>query len=167
MKKIIIIGCPGSGKSTFARKIREITGMPLHHLDMIYHKPDRTTISKEEFDIKLQEILAGDEWIIDGNYQRTLRQRLKICDTVFWLDYPTDVCLDGIESRIGIAREDMPWVETEHDDEFIDFIRGFKEYQSPKIKALLSECKHKEIYVFKSRTEANNYIRDMVREIFM
>ena len=48
-KKVIIIGSPGSGKSTFARKLRDITGLPLHYLDMIWHRPDKTTVSKEEF----------------------------------------------------------------------------------------------------------------------
>ena len=53
MKKIIIIGCPGSGKSTFARKLSDITNIPLYHLDMIWHKPDKTTLTKEEFDEQL------------------------------------------------------------------------------------------------------------------
>ena len=48
--KIMIIGSPGSGKSTFARKLRDKTGLPLFYLDMIKHKPDRTTISSEEFE---------------------------------------------------------------------------------------------------------------------
>ena len=77
--KIMIIGSPGSGKSTFARKIRDKTGLPLFYLDMIKHKPDRTTISSEEFDKKLKEILVKSQWIIDGNYQRTLEVRMKEC----------------------------------------------------------------------------------------
>ena len=70
--KIMIIGSPGSGKSTFARKLRDKTGLPLFYLDMIKHKLDRTTISSEEFDKKLKEILVKSQWIIDGNYKRTL-----------------------------------------------------------------------------------------------
>lgn len=60
MKKIIIIGCPGSGKSTFGRKLSEVTKIPLYHLDMIWHKPDKTTISREEFNEKIQEIFNTD-----------------------------------------------------------------------------------------------------------
>ena len=77
--KIMIIGSTGSGKSTFARKLRDKTGLPLFYLDMIKHKPDRTTISSEEFDKKLKEILVKSQWIIDGNYQRTLEVRMKEC----------------------------------------------------------------------------------------
>ena len=71
MKRAIVIGCPGAGKSTFARKLKDKTGLPLYYLDRIFHKPDRTTVPREEFDQKLQTILQTDRWIIDGNYQRT------------------------------------------------------------------------------------------------
>ena len=64
MKKVLILGCPGAGKSTFARKLRDKTGLPLYYLDMIWHKPDRTTITKQEFDAKLSEIIKQEEWIM-------------------------------------------------------------------------------------------------------
>lgn len=112
MRKVIIIGCPGSGKSTFARKLRDKTNLPLYYLDMIWHKPDKTNVTKEEFDRQLEEILTKEQWIIDGNYQRTLEVRLQQCDTVFLLDFPLEICLAGVKSRIGHRREDMPWVES-------------------------------------------------------
>ena len=101
MLKIMIIGSPGAGKSTFSRKLRDITGLPLYYLDTLWHKPDQTNISKEEFDARLNEIIKKDKWIIDGNYQRTLEMRLRECDTVFLLDYPLEVCLAGAEARVG------------------------------------------------------------------
>ena len=63
MLKIIIIGSPGAGKSTFARKLRDTTGIPLYYLDMLWHKPDQTTISREEFDAKLNKILKQNNKI--------------------------------------------------------------------------------------------------------
>ena len=83
MKRVIVIGCPGAGKSTFARKLAEKTGLPLHYLDMIWHRPDRTVIGREEFDRQLDKLVKEDEWIIDGNYARTLPVRLAHCDMVF------------------------------------------------------------------------------------
>ena len=74
MKRIIVIGSPGSGKSTFSRKLNILTNIPLYHLDLIWHKPDKTNVTKEVFDKDLFEILKQDSWIIDGNYQRTLIQ---------------------------------------------------------------------------------------------
>ncbi|MBS5130771.1 MAG: adenylate kinase [Lachnospiraceae bacterium] len=158
MKKIVVIGCPGAGKSTFARRLKEMTGLPLYYLDQIWHKADRTTVSKEEFDAKLREIIQQDSWIIDGNYLRTMECRLDACDTVFFLDYPLEICLEGAKARIGTVREDMPWVETEFDEEFRQWILDFPKDQIPVIYELLKKYEtEKEIIVFKSRDEAEKF----------
>lgn len=162
MKKVIVIGCPGSGKSTFSRKLSKITGIPLFYLDMIFHKPDKTIYSEEEFDEKLNRIMANDEWILDGNYARTLSLRLSKCDTVFWLDYPLDVCLSGIEARRGQPREDMPWSENEPDEEFIEFVRNFNTNNNPMIRKLLAEAQGKEIHIFSSREMADDYLQKII-----
>lgn len=167
MRKVMVIGCPGSGKSTFSRKLQKITGLPLFYLDMIYHRADRTIVSKEEFDEKLDKILKQERWIIDGNYIRTLSVRLAQCDTVFWLDYPLEVCLQGIEERFGKLRADMPWVEVEKDEEFMEYIRTFNQVVRPEIKALLSENAGKEIVVFQSREMSEEFleISSLVKKI--
>ena len=105
MKKVIVIGCPGSGKSTFSIALHNKTGLPLYHLDMINWNPDKTTVPKEVFLERLTSILQKDEWIIDGNYGSTMEMRLKECDTVFFLDYPVEVCLEGLASRKGKTRQ--------------------------------------------------------------
>lgn len=164
MLKAIVIGSPGAGKSTFARKLRDATNLPLYYLDMLWHKPDQTNISTEEFEIRLAEILKRDKWIIDGNYQRTLETRLRACDTVFFLDFPLDVCLIGAESRIGKIREDMPWIEYEFDEEFRQWIIDFPEKQLPQIYGLIEKYQRdKEIIVFTSREEADAYL-EMITE---
>ncbi len=158
MKKVIIIGCPGAGKSTFARKLHKAMGLPLYYLDMLWHKPDKTNYTREEFDRSLAKIMEQDEWIIDGNYIRTLEMRLKTCDTVFLLDFPTEMCLKSVENRIGAKREDMPWAETEIDEEFRQWILDFPKDQLPKIYNLLDKYKESvQIVVFKTREEAENY----------
>lgn len=159
MQKIIVIGCPGSGKSTFSRRLSDKLGLPLFHLDMIYHKPDKTTVTREEFDGRLAEILAQSLWIIDGNYNRTLEPRMKACDAVFLFDLPTEVCIEGALARIGTRRDDLPWVETEPDNEFLAAIRSFREDKLPRIYALLEEyCRGKEVVIFNSHQSADNYI---------
>lgn len=99
MKKIIVIGCMGSGKSTFAEKLHRKTKIPLFHLDNIWWKADRTHISREEFDSELNRIMQGDSWIIDGDYNRTYAVRFEKCDTVIFLDYSEKQCMEGIRSR--------------------------------------------------------------------
>ena len=157
--KAIVIGCPGSGKTTFAERLKEKTGLPLFYLDAIWHKPGRTHISREEFDARLAEILVGDAWIIDGNYSRTVEVRLRACDTVFLFDLPTQVCIQGAMARLGKVRPDMPWVETELDPDFKRAIEEFSETYLPEIYALLERYGgDKQITVFKTRAQADEYL---------
>ena len=162
MRKVIVIGCPGGGKSTFARKLHEKCGLPLYYLDMIWWRDDKSTISQIEFDAKIGEIMAQDSWIIDGNYNRTLEMRVKECDTVFFLDLPTEVCVEGITARVGTEREDMPWVEKTVDDEFLQFVLDFEKDSKPHILQTLENYPHKNVVVFRSRKEMDVYL-DNVR----
>ena len=160
MKKAIVIGCPGSGKTTFAEKLRDKTGLPLFYLDAIWHKPDRTHIPRDEYDLRLSHILALESWIIDGNYSRTLESRILACDTVFLFDLPAEVCLEGAISRLGKERYDMPWIDTELDPMLEKEIMEFGRENLPRIYSLLD--KHgqgKTIVIFNSRDEADGFIR--------
>ena len=155
MKKIIVIGCPGSGKSTVSRTLHNKTGIQLYHLDMMYWNADKTTVEKSVFLERLSAVLEKNEWIIDGNYSSTMELRMAACDTVIFLDYPLDVCLDGIRERRGKPRSDMPWIETEEDAEFIEFIKSYNEQQKPKVLELLKKYGDKNIVICKSREQAD------------
>lgn len=159
MKKVLVIGCPGAGKSTFSRKLSAKTHLPLYYLDMIWHRPDKTTIGRKEFALELARIMQDDEWIIDGTYLRTLSMRLECCDTVILFDIPVNICLEGALKRTGKPREDMPWMQSEIDSDFSKIILDFPKIQMPVIKELLSSCEQKlNIIRFKSRAEADNFI---------
>lgn len=167
MKKIIVIGCPGSGKSTFSRALHSITGIPLYHLDMMYWNEDKTTVEKAVFRQRLFDVIQKDAWILDGNYGSTLEPRFEACDTVFFLDYPLEVCLEGIEVRKGKPRPDMPWAddENETDPEFLEFIKNFNTASKPKIMALLKKHQQKQIFVFNSRSEADEFLQKLHNEV--
>lgn len=131
--------------------------MPLHYLDMIWHRADRTVVSREEFDLRLEEIMESDRWIIDGNYLRTLPLRLQVADTVFFFDLPVEVCLAGAIDRLGKERIDMPWTDSELDEEFRQWILDFPETQVPVIYFLLSNFKGTTV-IFHTREEADMFI---------
>jgi hypothetical protein len=119
-------------------------------------------ITREEFDARLLEIVQKDCWIIDGNYLRTMELRLHACDTEILLDYPTEVCLAGAAARVGTVHEDLPWVEAVFDEEFRQWISGFRKEVLPKIYALLSKYENeKNILIFKTRAEADAYLNEV------
>lgn len=168
MKKAIIIGCPGSGKSTFARALHEITRLPLVHLDLLFWNADHTSVSREIFCERLDAAMQQEGWIIDGNFSFTMERRMIACDTVFFLDYPVEVCLDGVKSRRGKVRPDIPWIETGNDPdygEFLEFIKNFETDRRPQVLDLLEKYSDRTIYHFTSRDQAQDYLNQMkIRE---
>lgn len=161
--KAIVIGCPGAGKSTFSIKLGKICSTPVYHLDNIWHKPDRTNISREDFDNQLRDILSTPSWIIDGNYSRTLQMRIDSCDIVYFLDYSTDVCIDGVLARIGKPRPDMPWIENEFYPEFRKWIEDFPKRDLPEIEHCLDNCSESiKIFRFKNRTQGDDYLDSLI-----
>ncbi len=163
--RIIIIGCPGSGKSTFAKKLAAQTCLPLFHLDMIWWKADRTHVSRDVFDSRLADIISGDRWIIDGDYSRTYVARFRTCDTIVFFDLSEDDCLDGIRKRIGSERSDIPWKEDRPDGELIELIKNYRNEKRPEIYRLISEYPEKQVVIFHSRTEADGWLCQIEKAI--
>lgn len=160
MEKVIVIGCPGSGKSTFSKALAKKIGLPLFHLDLLYWNANKTTVSKDVFADRLDQVLRGSRWIIDGNYATTLETRIMACDTVFFLDYPLEICLEGIQTRKGKPRTDMPWVEKsdETDEEFVDFIKNYNIKCKPKVLSLLKKYSDRNIIIFRNRIESVEFL---------
>ena len=130
---------------------------------MMYWNPDRTIVEKIVFHERLSNVIQKDEWIIDGNYGSTIELRLQACDTVFFLDYPTEICLEGIRERREKARSDMPWIEKidEEDAEFIEFIVNFNLHSRPAIVELLNKYSDKTIRIFKNRNDADAFLKSL------
>lgn len=161
-KKIVVIGCPGAGKSTFSRKLHNATGIELFHLDSVYWNSDCTHISREELIKRQREILKKDSFIIDGNFKSTLELRIKEAEVVFWFDLPTEICIQGAKNRKG-NRPEMP-CQLPANDELIDFIKSFNCDIVSQIKALLEKY-NSNVIIFHSHKEADDYIKGITQGV--
>ena len=85
--RINVVGVSGSGRSIFAKRLSELAGIPLVEMDAVFWKPDWEMPSDEEFFGKLSTAIAGDEWILDGNYSRTTPIKWSRVQLVIWIDY--------------------------------------------------------------------------------
>lgn len=161
MKKVMIIGNSGSGKSTFARKLQENTHLPLYHIDMMYWTGKGTPVTRSWFKEKHREAIEKDEWIIDGNFLGTMESRMDACDTIIFLDYPTDVCLEGVRNRIGTKRPDIPWVEEKENPVFMEYIRTYNEKVRPTVMEMIERHKDKRIIILHNRKEADVLLKEV------
>ena len=145
MQRVMIVGSPGAGKSTFSRALAARTGLPLVHLDKEHWQPGWVEPPPELWRARQAELVAGERWIIDGNYGATVAIRLARADTVMLLDYPTPLCLWWTLRRIvaghlGAVRADLaPGCPERLDLEFLRYIALFRRRKTPRLKARLND----------------------------
>ena len=159
--RILVLGCPGSGKSTFARLLAAKTGLPLIHLDNLWWRADGTHIPREEFDRALDDLFRGEKWIMDGDYSRTYEVRLRAADTAIFLDYPEDVCMAGIIARVGQKRPDIPWTESTLDPELVALVQSYRRDNRPQILSLLAQYPDKRALIFTARDQAAVWLSNL------
>ena len=164
MERVVILGCPGSGKSTLAMALGKKTGLPVVHGDKLFWHSGWVESTKEEIDEKLTAAAGEKNWIIDGNYTRTLPQRLERCDTVIYLDLPRRVCMFSIFKRfitnIGKVRPDMPEGCPEGLDwEFICWVWNFNKTHRNKLYELIKQTPDKTVHIFHSRKQVKTFIK--------
>lgn len=102
--------------------------------------------------------MSEKAWIIDGNYISTMELRIKEADTIFYLDYPTEICIEGIKSRVGKKRDDIPWTENELDNDFLNFVEAFSAETKPQIESLLEKYNYKTLYRFSCRDDMDKFM---------
>ena len=166
MKRIVIIGCGGAGKSTLARQLGEKLDLPVVHLDKLFWKPGWEQVSKEKFDELHRQALAEDKWIMDGNFNRTMEERVARCDAIIYLDFNRFACLLGAFKRIlttyGTVRPDMGEGCPERFDwEFLKWVWNYNKDKRERNYKLLNEAEHAETIVLKNRRAVKKFLAQL------
>ncbi len=131
MQRVLVIGPCGAGKSTAAAELGRVLGLPVHHLDRLHWRAGWVEGSRDELLAALAPILAGERWLIDGNYGGTMSGRIERADAVVYLYYPTWLCLWRALGRVrrfrGRSRPDMaPGCPERFDPAFFWYILMFR-----------------------------------------
>lgn len=166
MERILVIGCGGAGKSTLARQLGEKLNISVVHLDKLYWKPGWVQESQEEFDRKLALELEKSRWIMDGNFNRTMPQRLQKCDTILYLDFSRWACLLGVIKRIlttyGTVRPDMGEGCPERFDlEFLSWVWNYNKNNRERNYQLLDEAAHAHKIILKNRRAVKAFLKNL------
>jgi len=144
MRKVLVIGTGGAGKSTFARRLSKILNLEVIHLDAIYWNPGWVETPKIEWRKIVEGLIARDSWIMDGNYSGTLDLRFEACDTVVFLDIARRICLWRVIKRVmqyrNRTRPDMAeGCQERLDLKFVLWVWNYKKRTRPKIVKLIEE----------------------------
>ena len=161
-KKILIVGCGGAGKSTLAVEMGNKFKLPVVHLDKLHWLPNWEMRPSEEFDSLLEDQLKKDEWIVDGNYDRTFELRLRYADLCIFLDYDTQLCIQSVIERVekykGTSRPDMTeGCNEQADEEFIEWIQTYKIDVRPRFIERLQKS-NVPYLIFTTRQETANWL---------
>lgn len=172
MKKINVIGTTGSGKSTFSKRLADRLGYPCIHMDQLFWKPNWVESSDQEFIPKVESVVSGDYWVLDGNYSRTNNIKWQHADTIIWLDYSYFRTFLQLLKRtiVRVVTKEELWPGTGNKESFRKafvskdsiFIWFFRCYKRNKITyAALPgslECSHIKFIRLQSPKEAEAFI---------
>ena len=166
MERIIIIGCGGAGKSTLARQLGDKLNIPVVHLDKLWWKPGWVEMDRDEFDELHRRELSKEKWIMDGNFNRTMPERIARCDTIIYLDFSRFACLRGVIKRVlttyGTVRPDMGEGCPERIDfEFLKWVWNYNRDKRERNYRLLNEAEHAETIVLKTRRAVKMFLEQI------
>ncbi len=173
MKRILILGPSGTGKTTLGRRLGEKLHLPILHLDTVYWLKDWEHIDKDAFHTYMTQFIKDhDAWVIDGNYtnNKHFKLRLQMADTVILLDYGTQASLRGIHERAAKykhqVRSDMAEGCVEGVDQvFLQYVAFYYKTRIKWLRAMIQKYNNtKQIIVFKSRNELHQWFDQLSGE---
>ncbi|MGI8336122.1 topology modulation protein [Actinomadura scrupuli] len=164
LRRTVVVGCGGSGKTTFARRLGALLGSPVVHLDVVYRDSGRRPLPGDRFAALQRELVASPRWVIEGDHTSTLPIRLRRADTVVFLDLPPAVCLWGITRRLlggavrGRAgrRAQRAGVDDRITWEFLRYVWSYRRRTAPRVRELIAEhAGDAQVHVVPSRRAAD------------
>jgi adenylate kinase family enzyme len=166
MQRILVMGSSGSGKSTFARRLSGITGLPIVSLDALFWKPGWMPSDAAEFETRVTEAVRQPRWIMDGNFTSSGAGdfRCSVADAVVWFDLPRRTCMTGIILRIatsyGRVRPEMaPGCPEKIDVEFFRYVWTYRRLQRPKLQRYFEGLRPDQALIrFTHRAQADQYL---------
>ena len=167
MERVLILGSPGAGKSTFARRLAERSGLPLVHLDQHYWQTGWIEPDPDAWHETIKRLLTQPRWIMDGDYGGTLDMRLREADAVFFLDMPRWLCILRVLKRVattyGRTRPDLAEGCPERFDwEFLKYVWSYPYKRRPGLVAKLGRFKG-QILAFRTSREIERYLSESRR----
>lgn len=167
LQRVLIIGCSGAGKSTLARLLGERLALPVVHLDTLFWKPGWVESPKAEFDLKLDQVLTGERWVIEGNFLGSFLKRAERADTIIVFDLPTITCLKGLVARLwkyfGKTRPDLPDGCPESIDwDFLAWVCNFRRNTRPDLVRKVDAVREgKTVIWFESRRQMDLWLQSL------
>ncbi|MGY3603603.1 DNA topology modulation protein [Bradyrhizobium sp. Leo121] len=169
MRRILVMGSSGSGKSTFAQRLSATTGIPFVSLDAIYWKPGWVASDNAKFHERVTEVALRPQWVMDGNYisNGAGELRRQVCDSIIWFDLPRRTCMLGLARRIarsyGQVRAEMAEGCPERIDlEFFRYVWTYRQKQRPKLLRYFEGMRPDQSLVcFTDRTQAGRYLKEI------
>ncbi|MBI4312103.1 MAG: DNA topology modulation protein [Chloroflexi bacterium] len=164
MQRVAVVGSAGAGKSTLARQLGDVLGLPVIHLDTVHWQPGWVEPSREEWRATVERIVQGERWVIDGNYGGTMGLRFAAADAIVFLDLPRRLCLWRVVKRRlqfrGKQRPDMaPGCPEKLDLGFLRWIWAYPTASRPEVLRLMEEASHgRRIYRLRSRKEVARFL---------
>ena len=167
MKRIALIGSGGAGKSTAARRLGELLGIEVVHLDQMYWKPGWVKTPEEEWIPLVQRLLQGESWIMDGNFGSTMNIRLQAADTIVLLDLPRAVCTWRVLKRVLThwkrVRPDMaPGCPDKLDFTFIKWVWDYPKNSRPRVLARIAQVQtDKRIVHIRKQSDLEKFLQEI------
>lgn len=166
-RKVLVMGSPGAGKSTFARRLGEATGLPVIHLDQHFWNSGWVATPPELFRQRVEALVAQPAWIMDGDYGGTMDLRMSAADTLIYIDMPRWLCMWGVFTRsfraFGRTRPDMaPGCPEKFSWEFYVYAWKYHREKKPQRFAWLARYPEKAV-VITGRLAAEIYLQNAVK----